>query len=221
MNPIYFRITEAPDPDVFDAGWIEIPATQNRFVLDRWLWRANGVSRSEAECAALRFDVQDEVWEMRNRASGRIVILHNGRDRYELVAGMSAVIGPGEWTGTLTDAFTFRLSHARPAAPVRRHGEPEPIPKVPDDTTVPRSRVIRARRYLDKHRVKRLALAYMWRQQFEHTPTWRRTSPRPPWGRRSASPRRRSSAGGRTWRSASTSSAGTSTLSVTWWSSTA
>jgi hypothetical protein len=170
VNPIYFRITEAADPDVFDGGWVEIPATQNRFVLDRWLWRANDVSRSAADCAALRFDLQDEVWEMRNRAPGRIVILHNGRDRYELVRGMSAVIGPGEWTGTLTDAFTFRLSHTRPAGPIRRHGEPEPVPDAPDDPTEPRSLVLRAERYLDKHRLKRLALVYMWRQQFEHTP---------------------------------------------------
>lgn len=169
-NPIYFRIAEAADPAVFDDGWIEIPATRNRFVLDRWLWRANGVSRSEAECAALRFDLQDEVWEMRNRAVGRIVVLHNGRDRYELITGMSAVIGPGEWVGSLADAFTFRLSHTRPAAPVRRHGEPEPPAAVPDDRTVPSSLVRRARHYLDKHRIKRLALAYMWRQHLEHTP---------------------------------------------------
>jgi hypothetical protein len=170
VNSIYFRITEPTNPVVFDDVWWEIPATQNKFFLGRSLWRAHHVSRSSSQCAVLYFDL-DYQWEMKNLAPGRVVILNNGNNRFELLTRMSTEIGPGTWTGTLTEAFNFEISHLRPNGSVRRYQEPDPSVCVPDDIiTQPRNMAVRARAYLEKHRIKRLALAYMWRQHLEHTP---------------------------------------------------
>lgn len=184
MSALYFRITEKPDPGLFDAGWTEI--VEPRFALDRSVWRAPGVSRSSDSCAELRYDTGDRTWQLKNMAAGRVVVLHDGCQRYDLRRGMSMTLWPGAWRGTLTEAFTFQVTSERPdGVPIRRGPRPGPAggplesPTVDglartvvedDDETRPRTPVMRARHYLGVHWRKRLALAYLWRQHLEHTP---------------------------------------------------
>jgi hypothetical protein len=170
VNSLYFRITEAPNPEVFDTGWTELLPTLNPFTLGRTLWRGIEVSRRDDDCAVIRFDLQSEAWMMKNSTPNQIVILHNHSSRFELMTSMSVDIGPGRWWGSLTDAFQFEITDQRPGGPIVVHGEPGGSIPAPDGPTMPRRRVDLARGYLQKHRIKRLALAYLWREHLGQAP---------------------------------------------------
>ncbi|MDL5158083.1 hypothetical protein [Actinomycetospora termitidis] len=168
MEPLYFRITERPDPARFEPGWSEI---HDRLVLDRTVWRGDEVSRTSAGCVVLRADPEDGAWELRNRAEGRVAILHDGRQRYDVLTGMAITIRPGVWRGTLTEAFSFQLSTVRPPGIVRPvGGATGELEAVDGGTTRRRTPELRARTYLERYPIKRFGLAYLWRQHLGHTP---------------------------------------------------
>lgn len=156
---LYFRITERPDSRIFDPGWFGIDA--DGLVLDRHVWRGDGISRAPEDCVVLRPDV-DGGWEIKNRAPEMVVILHDGHHRYDLVTGMSLALHPGVWRGSLAGVFAFAVTSERPDAPVRPVGER--LLPVSQEQTRRGSRILRARAYLDKHPHKRDALAMLWNQ---------------------------------------------------------
>jgi hypothetical protein len=166
VHQLYFRITDAPDEAAFDRHWVELSPTP--FVVDRDVVRSEDVSRSGERCVLLRPDADEPFWELRNRAPHRMLIAYSGEQRYELRRDMSVLLRGPRWTGTLTDAYSFELTARRPGGIVAPAAGPTDTDH-PARTRRRRERDARAADYLDRHRDKRLVLAYQWRQHIGHT----------------------------------------------------